>query len=86
MKVRTLIPFNDYKKFRKNGEEFEVTEERLEAINSTSHGNLVELIDDKVKDKNPKQMNKEDLLLYAKEKGIDLDIKMSKAEMLNALK
>ncbi len=52
MKVRTLKLFNDLQsnKLRKPGEIFDVTKERYEKINSTSHGALVEVIEDESKE------------------------------------
>jgi len=48
MKVRSLMLFNDLKakKLRKIGEEFEATAKRVEELNSTYHGFLVEVIEE----------------------------------------
>lgn len=54
MKVRTLKLFNDLqtKKLRKVNEIFEVTAKRVDEINSTRYGTLVEVIEeDKIKEK-----------------------------------
>ncbi|CAK7084219.1 hypothetical protein [Tissierella sp.] len=53
MKVRTLIRFSDLKEkvIREVGDEFEATAKRVEEINSTRGGTLVEVIEEKPKKK-----------------------------------
>ena len=48
MKVRALKLFNDLqsKKLRKSGEIFEVSAKRVEQLNSTSHGTLIEVLEE----------------------------------------
>lgn len=57
MKVRALILFNDLqsKKLRKAGEVFEASEKRVEQLNSTRYGALVEVIEEVKKETEPKK-------------------------------
>lgn len=52
MRVRTLIRFNDLKenKVREANSEFEASKERVEHINSTSYGVLVEVVKEEKKE------------------------------------
>lgn len=83
MKVKTVRKFKDLKarKMRSVGEVFEVTKERFEGINSTAHGVLVEA----VKKVDFDDMTKKELVEYAKSKNIELDMKMTKQEMIKGL-
>jgi len=83
MKVRVLRRFRDKytKKIYGIGEIIEVTNERYEEINSTAHGILVEKLDEI----DLGSMTKKELVEYAKNKGIELDMRMTKAEMLKEL-
>ena len=98
MKVKVLRRFKDKytKQVYDKGRIIEVTNERYEEINSTAHGILVEAIeqDGGWKDYAEKypltegwlsSMTKMELVEYAKEKGIELDMKMTKAEMIKEL-
>ena len=83
MKVKVVRRFRDKytKKLYKKGQIIEVTNERYEEINSTAHGILVEKLDEI----NLGSMTKKELVEYAKNKGIELDMRMTKAEMLKEL-
>lgn len=83
MKVRVLRRFRDKytKKLYKKGRIIEVTNERYEEINSTAHGILVEKLDEI----DLGSMTKKELVEYAKNKGIELDMRMTKAEMIKEL-
>ena len=83
MKVKVLRRFKDKytKKICEVGEIIEVTNERYEEINSTAHGILVEKLDEI----DLGSMTKKELVEYAKNKGIELDMRMTKAEMLKEL-
>lgn len=60
MKVRTLIRFQDSQSntLRMTGEIFEATPKRLEQINSSQHGELVEAIEENKKEVKPKAAKK----------------------------
>jgi len=83
MKVKVLRNFRDKytKKLYKKGQIIDVTNERYEEINSTAHGILVE----KLNEIDLGSMTKKELIEYAKNKGIELDMRMTKAEMLKEL-
>lgn len=83
MRVKVLKRFKDKytKKIYEIGEIIEVTNERYEEINSTAHGILVEKLDEI----DLGSMTKKELVEYAKNKGIELDMRMTKAEMLKEL-
>ncbi len=83
MRVKVLKRFKDKytKKIYEIGEIIEVTNERYEEINSTTHGILVE----KVEEINFESMTKKELAEYAKNKGIKLNVKMTKEEMIKEL-
>ena len=98
MKVKVLRNFRDKytKKLYKKGQIIEVTNERYEEINSTAHGVLVEAIeqDGGWKDYAEKypltegwlsSMTKMELVEYAKSKGVELNTRMTKAEMIKEL-
>ena len=84
MKARVLRRFKDKytKKIYEKGDIIEVNNERYEEINSTAHGILIEKVEDDIDLSN---MTKKELVEYAKEKGIELDMKMTKAEMIEEL-
>ena len=77
MRVKVLKRFKDKytKKIYEIGEIIEVTNERYEEINSTAHGILVEKLDEI----DLGSMTKKELVEYAKNKGIELDMRMTKA-------
>jgi hypothetical protein len=83
MKVKVLRKFRDKytKQVYDKGRIIEVTNERYEEINSTAHGILVEKLDEI----DLGSMTKKELVEYAKNKGIELDMRMAKAEMLKEL-
>lgn len=83
MKVRVVKKFVDKytKEIYEAGQIIDITHERYEEINSTAHGILVEKLD-KI---NLESMTKKELVEYAKNKGIELDMRMTKAEMLKEL-
>lgn len=63
MKVKVLRNFKDLKenKFREVNEVFEATKERVEEINSTPHGALIEVIKEDEKKTIPDEIDVEDL-------------------------
>ena len=83
MKARVLRRFKDKytKKIYEKGDIIEVDNERYEEINSTAHGILVEKLDEI----DLGSMTKKELVEYAKNKGIELNMRMTKAEMLKEL-
>lgn len=83
MKVKVIKKFIDKytKEVYEIGQIIEVTNERYEEINSTAHGILVEKLDEI----DLGSMTKKELVEYAKNKGIELDMRMTKAEMLKEL-
>jgi len=98
LKAKVLKQFKDKytKELYKKGQIIEVTNERYEEINSTAHGVLVEAIeqDGGWKDYAEKypltegwlsSMTKMELVEYAKSKGVELNTRMTKAEMIKEL-
>lgn len=90
MTVKVVKQFRDKytKTLHKAGDIIEISNERYEEINSTSHGVLVrEIKSDGAFDSIAfKKMNKEEIIKYAKEvKNIKLDMKMTKKEMIARL-
>lgn len=83
MKVKVIKKFIDKytKEVYEIGQIIEVANERYEEINSTAHGILVEKLDEI----DLGSMTKKELVEYAKNKGIELDMRMTKAEMLKEL-
>lgn len=83
MKVKVLRKFRDKytKEIYETGQIIDITHERYEEINSTAHGILVE----KVEEINFESMTKKELAEYAKNKGIKLNMKMTKEEMIKEL-
>lgn len=83
MKVKVLRRFKDKytKQVYDKGRIIEVTNERYEEINSTTHGILVEKLDEI----DLGSMTKKELVEYAKNKGIELDMRMTKADMIKEL-
>jgi len=83
MKVKVLRRFKDKytKQVYDKGQIIEVTNERYEEINSTAHGVLVEKLDEI----DLGSMSKKELVEYAKIKGIELDMRMTKADMIKEL-
>lgn len=83
MKVKVVKKFIDKytKEVYETGQIIDITHERYEEINSTAHGVLVEKLD-KI---NLESMTKKELVEYAKNKGIKLNMRMTKAEMLKEL-
>ena len=83
MRVRVVKKFIDKytKEVYETGQIIDITHERYEEINSTAHGVLVEKLDEI----NLESMTKKELVEYAKNKGIELNMRMTKAEMLKEL-
>lgn len=84
MKAKVLRKFRDKytKEIYETGQIIDITHERYEEINSTAHGILIEKVEDDIDLSN---MTKKELVEYAKNKGIELDMRMTKAEMLKEL-
>lgn len=82
MKVKVLKNFRDKytKDLHKKGTEIEITKERYEEINSTAFGVLVKAVNIDLDN-----MTKKELVEYAKNKDIELDMKMTKKEMIKEL-
>ena len=98
MKAKVLRKFRDKytKEIYETGQIIDITHERYEEINSTAHGVLVEAIeqDGGWKDYAEKyplteewlsSMTKMELVEYAKSKGVELNTRMTKAEMIKEL-
>ncbi len=83
MKVKVLRKFRDKytKEIYETGQIIDITHERYEEINSTAHGILVK----KVEEINFESMTKKELVEYAKNKGIELNMKKTKEEMIKEL-
>ena len=83
MKVKVVKKFIDKytKEVYETGQIIDITHERYEEINSTAHGILVEKLDEI----DLGSMTKKELVEYAKNKGIELNMRMTKAEMLKEL-
>lgn len=81
MKVKVLKNFIDKytKNLHKKGEILDMSMQRVEEINSTPAGLLVKV------ELSLGVMTKNELIKYAKDKGIKLDSKMTKAEMIKEL-
>ena len=84
MKIRVLRRFRDKytKKIYEKGDIIEVDNERYEEINSTAHGVLVQSVEKKI---NLEDMTKKEIIEYAKSKGVELNTRMTKAEMIKEL-
>lgn len=84
MKIRVLKPFKDKhtKEIYEVGQEVEVTEERYAEIKRTASFNVrfeeVEEID-------LNNLTKEEIIEYAKESEIELDMEMTKKDMIKKL-
>lgn len=84
MKVKVVRRFRDKytKKLYKKGQIIEVANERYEEINSTAHGILVQAIEEEI---NLEDMTKKEIIKYAEKKGIELNPRMTKADMIKEL-
>lgn len=91
MKVKVLRNFRDKytKKLCKKGQIIDVTNERYKEINSTAHGVLVKAIEEINAEPGQKvnfeDMTKKEIIEYAKSKGVELNTRMTKAEMVKEL-
>ncbi|ODM27630.1 hypothetical protein A7W90_16205 [Clostridium sp. Bc-iso-3] len=86
MRVRAIQIFIDKKEgvARKVGDTFNLSKERLEEVNSTKFGALVEVVAEETT-KPDDRMTKGELIEYAKKKGIELSESMTKKEMLEEI-
>ncbi len=84
MKVKVLRKFRDKytKQVYDKGRIIEVANERYEEINSTAHGILVQAIEEEI---NLEDMTKKEIIKYAEKKGIELNPRMTKADMIKEL-
>jgi len=84
MKVKVLRKFRDKytKEIYETGQIIDITHERYEEINSTAHGVLVQSVEKKI---NLEDMTKKEIIEYAKSKGVELNTRMTKAEMIKEL-
>lgn len=87
MKVKVLRNFKDLKenKFRKANEIFEATEDRIEEINSTKYGALVEVVEGSTAEED--EINIEDLTVaqikeLLDQMNIEYDKKMKRDELI----
>lgn len=91
MNVKVLRKFRDKytKEVYEKGDIIEVTNERYEEINSTAHGVLVKAIEEINAEPGQKvnfeDMTKKEIIEYAKSKGVELNTRMTKAEMIKEL-
>ena len=97
MKAKVLRKFRDKytKALHKAGDIIEISNERYEEINSTSHGFLVKEIEDgafrdyamkyPLTEEYLNSFTKKELVEHAREKGIELDMRMTKKEMIARL-
>jgi len=92
VKVKVLRNFKDLKenKFRKANEVFEATKERVEGINSTHHGSLVEVIKEDEEKTIPDEIDVEDLTVkqikeLLDQMGIEYNSKLKKDELIELL-
>jgi len=84
MKAKVLRKFRDKytKEIYETGQIIDITHERYEEINSTAHGVLVQSVEKKI---NLEDMTKKEIIEYAKSKGVELNTRMTKAEMIKEL-
>lgn len=84
MKVRVLKRFKDKytKEVYEVGQYLDIDQRRVDEINSTRFGILVEV---EYAQLNLDSMTKKELVEYAQSKGIELDMKMTKKEMIEEL-
>lgn len=86
MKVRVIQAFIDKKEgvARKVGDTLFLSKERLEEINSTKFGALIEAVAEETA-KPVSRMTKGELIKYAEKKGIKLSESMTKKEILEEI-
>jgi hypothetical protein len=84
MKAKVLRKFRDKytKEIYETGQIIDITHERYEEINSTAHGVLVQSVEKRI---NLEDMTKKEIIEYAKSKGVELNTRMTKAEMIKEL-
>ena len=94
MRVRVIKQFKDKytKLLRRVGEEFEVTPERFEEMNSTALGIFVKELEEEPPTEPPEDslidfssMTKAQLIKYAAGQGIELNMEMTKNAMIESL-
>lgn len=92
MKVKVLRNFKDLKenKFRETNEVFEATKERVEEINSTPHGALVEVIEEDEEKIIPDEIEVEDLTVkqikkLLDERNIEYNARAKREELIELL-
>ena len=91
MKAKVLRKFRDKytKEIYETGQIIDITHERYEEINSTAHGVLVKAIEEINAEPGQKvnfeDMTKKEIIEYAKSKGVELNTRMTKAEMIKEL-
>jgi len=84
MRAKVITKFQDKntKALHEVGDTIEITDERFEEINSASYRVFVEAVDEVDFD----SMTKKEIVNYAEEKDIDLNMNMTKKEMIESLK
>lgn len=92
MKVRAIKLFQDKEEgvIRKKDDTFNISKERYKEINSTRFGELVEIIDktqeaEETEEVDFNKMIKKEIIEHAKKKNIDLNMNMTKKEMVEIL-
>jgi len=90
MRVKVLKPFKDLSenKFRKLDEEFEATKNRVEEINSTPYGTLVEVIEEEpIEDgMDIEELTVKQIKELLDQMGIEYNPKLKKYELIELLK
>lgn len=89
IRVKVIRKFRDKLdsyKIKKTGEIIEVTKERYKELTTSPFGVFVEKLELVVDvEVDLEVMTKKELVEYAKNKGIELDMKMNKKEMIKGL-
>lgn len=85
MRTKVITKFQDKntKALHEVGDTIEITDKRFEEINSASYRVFVEAIEEE--NINFDNMTKKEIVKFAEEKGIDLNMRMTKKEMVEEL-
>lgn len=84
MRVEVLVNFydNEMKTLHIKGDIFEVSEKRAAQIRTVLSNHIIEVQEDAI---NLNDMTKKELIAYAESKGIELDSRLNKAQMIEKL-
>jgi hypothetical protein len=85
MKVKVLKTFGYKKCLYTTDQVLNITKAEEEYINSSKAGLLVEVIEEPEEETNLNRMTKKELLAYAESKGIKLDGRLNKSQMISEL-